>query len=30
MMKQDTTSGKELNETEISSLPDKGIQVMII
>ena len=30
MMEQDTTSGKELNETGISNLPYKGIKVMFI
>lgn len=30
MRKEDTTSEKELNKTEISSLPDKGFEVMIL
>ena len=30
MKEQDKTSEKELNETEISSLPDKGFKIMVI
>ena len=30
MKEQDTTSGKNLNETEISNLPDKEFKVMVI
>ena len=30
MKEQDTTSGKNLNETEISNLPEKEFKVMVI
>ena len=30
MKEQDKTSGKELNETEISNLPNKEFKIMII